>query len=104
LHFATLSGKTYALRATDGKLVWRKPMGKYSPVIATEKTYFFALNGRATGVRSHLLRVPAVRQDIRDAVFRLPSDCARYPMIEDPITKSGIGATRLIPQPGSLHR
>jgi outer membrane protein assembly factor BamB len=46
LHFATLSGKTYALRATDGKLVWRKPMGKYSPVIATEKTYFFALNGR----------------------------------------------------------
>ena len=49
--FATLSGKTYAVRATDGKLVWRLPMGRYSPVIATERTYFFALNGRLIAFR-----------------------------------------------------
>ena len=51
--FSTLSGRTYALRATDGELRWRIPIGRYSPVIATDETYYFSLNGRmiATGGR-----------------------------------------------------
>jgi outer membrane protein assembly factor BamB len=51
VYFSTLNGKTYGLRATDGKLVWRIPMGRYSPVIATEKTYYFSLNGRLLAFR-----------------------------------------------------
>jgi outer membrane protein assembly factor BamB len=44
--FSTLEKRTYALRASDGEIVWRLPLGRYSPGIATERTYFFALNGR----------------------------------------------------------
>jgi outer membrane protein assembly factor BamB len=44
--FSTLEKKTYALRVSDGKIAWRLPMGRYSPGIATERTYFFSLNGR----------------------------------------------------------
>jgi outer membrane protein assembly factor BamB len=43
--FSTLEQKTYALRARDGKPVWRIGMGKYSPGIATDKHYYFSLNG-----------------------------------------------------------
>ena len=51
--FSTLSGRTYALRTTDGELRWRIPLGRYSPGIATDETYYFSLNGRliATGGR-----------------------------------------------------
>jgi hypothetical protein len=42
---ATLEQRTFALRVSDGRIVWRLGMGKYSPVIATERTYFFAVNG-----------------------------------------------------------
>jgi outer membrane protein assembly factor BamB len=50
---STLSGRTYALRTADGALRWRIPLGRYSPVIATDETYYFSLNGRliATGGR-----------------------------------------------------
>ena len=44
--FSTLEGNTYAVRAVDGKIVWRVRMGKYSPGIATDRHYFFSLNGR----------------------------------------------------------
>ena len=43
---STLEGRTFAVRASDGKVVWRIPLGQYSPGIATERTYFFSLNGR----------------------------------------------------------
>ena len=43
--FATLEQRTYAARVSDGRIVWQLPMGKYSPVIATERTYFFSANG-----------------------------------------------------------
>ena len=49
--FSTLEKRTYAVRASDGKIVWRLPLGKYSPGIATEKTYFFSLNGRLMAFR-----------------------------------------------------
>jgi hypothetical protein len=49
--FSTLEKKTYAVRASDGKVVWRLPLGKYSPGIATERTYFFSLNGRLIAFR-----------------------------------------------------
>ena len=29
----------------DGRVVWRFPIGKYSPGIATERAYYFTLNG-----------------------------------------------------------
>jgi outer membrane protein assembly factor BamB len=44
--FSTLEGKTYAARASDGKVVWQISLGQYSPGIATERTYYFSLNGR----------------------------------------------------------
>ena len=44
--FSTLEKRTYALRVSDGKVVWKLPMGRYSPGIATERTYYFSLNGR----------------------------------------------------------
>ena len=43
--FSTLETETYAARTSDGKIVWRYGLGKYSPGIATEKTYYFSLNG-----------------------------------------------------------
>lgn len=44
--FSTLEKRTYALRVSDGSIAWRLPLGRYSPGIATERTYFFSLNGR----------------------------------------------------------
>ena len=43
--FSTLETETYAARASDGKIVWHFPIGKYSPGIATERAYYFSLNG-----------------------------------------------------------
>lgn len=43
--FSTLERKTFAARVDDGRVVWRLPMGKYSPGIATDRHYFFSLNG-----------------------------------------------------------
>ena len=43
--FSTLETETYAARVSDGKVVWRFPIGKYSPGIATERAYYFTLNG-----------------------------------------------------------
>jgi outer membrane protein assembly factor BamB len=43
--FSTLETETYAARASDGKIVWHFPIGKYSPGIATERAYYFTLNG-----------------------------------------------------------
>ena len=47
---------TYALAVEDGTIAWRLPLGKYTPGIATERTYFFSLNGR-------LIAVPRPRRD-----------------------------------------
>ena len=43
--FSTLGKTTYAARVGNGRLVWRVGMGKYSPGIATDRHYFFSLNG-----------------------------------------------------------
>jgi outer membrane protein assembly factor BamB len=56
---STLEKRTYALRASDGHIAWRLPLGRYSPGIATERTYFFSLNGRLIAV--HGRDVPAAR-------------------------------------------
>jgi outer membrane protein assembly factor BamB len=47
----TIDRHTYALRVENGKVVWRLRMGKYTPVIATERTYYFSLNGRLIAFR-----------------------------------------------------
>jgi outer membrane protein assembly factor BamB len=43
--FSTLEQKTYAARVATGRVVWRLGIGKYSPGIATERAYYFTLNG-----------------------------------------------------------
>jgi outer membrane protein assembly factor BamB len=43
--FSTLEQKTFAVRRDDGRVVWRIGMGKYSPGIATDRHYYFSLNG-----------------------------------------------------------
>jgi outer membrane protein assembly factor BamB len=43
--FSTLETKTYAVRASDGKRVWKINLGKYSPLIATNRHYYMTLNG-----------------------------------------------------------
>jgi eukaryotic-like serine/threonine-protein kinase len=43
--FSTLEQKTYALRVADGRVVWHLGMGKYGPGIATDRHYYFSLNG-----------------------------------------------------------
>jgi outer membrane protein assembly factor BamB len=43
--FSTLEQKTYGVRFSDGKLVWKVGIGKYAPGIATDRHYFFSLNG-----------------------------------------------------------
>jgi outer membrane protein assembly factor BamB/O-antigen ligase len=43
--FSTLEERTYAARIRDGRVVWRIGMGKYAPGIATDRHYFFSLNG-----------------------------------------------------------
>jgi outer membrane protein assembly factor BamB len=43
--FSSLEEKTFGLRRSDGKVVWRVPMGKYQPGIATDRHYYFTLNG-----------------------------------------------------------
>ena len=48
---ATVNRHTYALRVENGKIVWRVGMGKYTPVIATERTYYFSLFGRLIAFR-----------------------------------------------------
>ena len=49
--FSTLETETYAARVSDGKVVWRYGLGKYSPGIATERTYYFSLNGMLVAFR-----------------------------------------------------
>ena len=49
--FSTLEQKTYAVRAADGKLVWSVGLGKYSPGIATDRAYYFSLNGLLVAYR-----------------------------------------------------
>ena len=49
--FSTLETETYAARVSDGKIVWRYGLGKYSPGIATERAYYFSLNGMLVAFR-----------------------------------------------------
>ncbi len=43
--FSNLETKTFGLRRSDGKIVWHVAMGKYQPGIATDRHYYFTLNG-----------------------------------------------------------
>jgi outer membrane protein assembly factor BamB len=43
--FSTLETDTYAARVSDGKIVWHVSLGKYGPGIATDRRYYFSLNG-----------------------------------------------------------
>jgi outer membrane protein assembly factor BamB len=42
--FSTLT-HTYGARVADGKVVWTYNVGKYAPGIATDRRYYFSLNG-----------------------------------------------------------
>jgi outer membrane protein assembly factor BamB len=43
--FSNLETETFAARVTDGEVVWKLGLGKYAPGIATERRYYFSLNG-----------------------------------------------------------
>jgi outer membrane protein assembly factor BamB len=43
--FSTLEQRTYAARLRDGKVIWTFNAGKYAPGIATDRRYYFSLNG-----------------------------------------------------------
>ncbi len=43
--FSTLEQRTYAADTSTGKVDWQIGMGKYSPGIATDRHYYFSLNG-----------------------------------------------------------
>jgi len=45
VYTSTLAAKTFGMRVSDGKIVWRINLGKYSPGIVTERHYFLTLNG-----------------------------------------------------------
>jgi eukaryotic-like serine/threonine-protein kinase len=49
--FATLEKRAYAARLAGGTVVWRFRAGKYSPGIATDRHYFFSLNGLLASFR-----------------------------------------------------
>jgi outer membrane protein assembly factor BamB len=40
---ATLDGHAVGVRASDGKIVWRRSQGRYSPGIATDRHYYLSL-------------------------------------------------------------
>ncbi len=48
---STLEKRTFALRTVDGRVVWRFAAGKYAPGIATERYYYFSLNGLLVAFR-----------------------------------------------------
>ena len=48
-------------RVADGRIVWRLPIGKYSPGIATERAYYFTLNGILVAFRGRNSHVEARR-------------------------------------------
>ena len=50
--FSTLETTTYAARVTDGRIVWKIGLGKYSPGIATHRHYYFSLNGMLVAFRA----------------------------------------------------
>jgi outer membrane protein assembly factor BamB len=51
--FSTHQGRTYGLRASDGAIRWRLRVGRYSPGIATERTYYFTLSARLIAFHGH---------------------------------------------------
>ncbi len=50
--FATLEQHAYAARLADGKVVWSWKAGKFSPAIATNRHYYFSLNGLLAAIRA----------------------------------------------------
>ena len=49
--FSTLEQRTYAADTSTGKVAWQIGMGKYSPGIATDRHYYFSLNGILSAFR-----------------------------------------------------
>ena len=45
VYLSTLEGRSYAVQARTGKIVWQFPAGKYATGIATRRRYYFSLNG-----------------------------------------------------------
>ena len=70
--FSTLETETYAARASDGKIVWHLPIGKYSPGIATERAYYFTLNGILVAFRG----TNGPRRRARPQTAQTPDDCS----------------------------
>jgi outer membrane protein assembly factor BamB len=76
--FSTLAQKTYAVRFRDGKVVWRVGIGKYAPGIATDRHYFFSLNGILVAYRGrHSPPEQKIRREASAAAAKQASGGAR---------------------------
>ncbi|MBD0347615.1 MAG: PQQ-binding-like beta-propeller repeat protein [Thermoleophilia bacterium] len=73
--FSTLERRTYAARVTDGRIVWRFNIGKYAPGIATERHYYFSLNGLLVAFRGQ--HTPKLRRAAGDGEARAASAAPR---------------------------
>ncbi|MGZ8695540.1 MAG: outer membrane protein assembly factor BamB family protein, partial [Gaiellaceae bacterium] len=80
--FSTLETKTYAARVSDGRLVWKFNIGKYAPGIATERQYYFSLNGLLVAFRP--ARAIAATRVARDGAATAASAAAPRPRPASP--------------------
>ena len=51
VYASSLEGNTHAIRTVDGRVVWHIGAGKYAPGIATNRLYYFSLNGLLVAYR-----------------------------------------------------
>jgi hypothetical protein len=65
VYFATLSGRTYALDARSGALLWTFPDGKYSPVVADSKRLYLIGYARIYGLVPSATQGTITAQELR---------------------------------------
>jgi outer membrane protein assembly factor BamB len=65
VYFATLAGRTYALDARSGALLWTFPDGKYSPVVADSKRLYLIGYARIYGLVPSATQGTVTAQELR---------------------------------------
>jgi len=76
--FSNLETKTFGLRRSDGKIVWHVGMGKYQPGIATDRHYYFTLNGLLVAYQGSDLVKKAALRKAADAAAARRANAAKH--------------------------
>jgi outer membrane protein assembly factor BamB len=77
--FSNLETKTFGLNRSNGKVVWHVGMGKYQPGIATDRHYYFTLNGLLVAYQgSDLLKKAAVKKKAAGASASTRASAAKH--------------------------